>query len=40
MAEVDVDHNGKLDFSEFTVLMSEKLVEEDLELQGPDSIKK
>ena len=33
MAEVDVDHNGKLDFSEFTVLMNEKLTEDPIELQ-------
>ena len=38
MAEVDVDHNGKLDFEEFTVLMNEKLTEDPIELQGPDSI--
>ena len=33
MAEVDVDHDGKLDFSEFTVLMNEKLTEDPIELQ-------
>ena len=40
MAEVDVDHNGKLDFEEFTVLMNEKLTEDPIELQEPDSIGK
>ena len=33
MAEVDVDHNGKLDFSEFTVLMNEKLTEDPIKQQ-------
>ena len=34
MAEVDVDHNGKLDFEEFVVLMNEKLTEDPIEMQG------
>ena len=38
MAEVDVDHNGKLDFEEFTILMNEKITEDPIELQGPNSI--
>ena len=33
MNEIDVDHNGKLDFSEFTVMMKDKLTQEDLELE-------
>ena len=33
IAEVDVDHNRKLDFFEFTVMMNDKLVEEELEVQ-------
>lgn len=39
MAEVDVDHNGKLDFSEFTVMMKDKMTEEDLELQIKQSLR-
>lgn len=31
MNEIDVDHNGKLDFSEFTIMMREKLQGEDME---------
>ena len=38
MAEVDVDHNGKLDFEEFTILMNEKITEDPIELQGSYSI--
>ena len=38
MAEVDVDHNGKLDFEEFVVLMNEKLTEDPIEMQGCDFI--
>ena len=38
MAEVDVDHNGKLDFEEFTILMNEKITEDPIELQGSNSI--
>jgi calmodulin len=33
MNEIDVDHNGKLDFSEFTVMMRDKLTSEDMELE-------
>ena len=33
MNEIDVDHNGKLDFSEFTMMMKDKLTQEDLELE-------
>ena len=33
MNEIDVDHNGKLDFSEFTVMMRDKLANEDMELE-------
>ena len=38
--QVDIDHNGTLDFFEFTVMMNDKLVEEELEEQGPDWIEK
>ena len=31
MNEIDVDHNGKLDFSEFTIMMRDKLSGEDME---------
>ena len=31
MNEIDVDHNGKLDFSEFTIMMKDKLSGEDME---------
>jgi len=31
MNEIDVDHNGKLDFAEFTIMMKEKLSGEDME---------
>ena len=31
MNEIDVDHNGKLDFSEFTLMMRDKLASEDME---------
>ena len=33
MNEIDVDHNGKLDFSEFTVMMRDKLASEDMEME-------
>ena len=33
MNEIDVDHNGKLDFSEFTVMMRDKLANDDIELE-------
>ncbi len=33
MNEIDVDHNGKLDFSEFTVMMRDKLTSDDMELE-------
>ena len=33
MNEIDVDHNGKLDFSEFTVMMRDKLANEDMEME-------
>lgn len=33
MNEIDVDHNGKLDFSEFTVMMKDKLANEDMEME-------
>jgi len=31
MNEIDVDHNGKLDFSEFVIMMRDKLSGEDME---------
>ena len=31
MNEIDIDHNGKLDFSEFTIMMRDKLSGEDME---------
>ncbi len=31
MNEIDIDHNGKLDFAEFTIMMREKLSGEDME---------
>ena len=33
MNEIDIDHNGKLGFSESTVMMKDKLTQEDLELE-------
>lgn len=33
MNEIDIDHNGKLDFSEFTMMMRDKLANEDMELE-------
>ena len=33
MNEIDIDHNGKLDFSEFTMMMRDKLSNEDMELE-------
>lgn len=33
MNEIDVDHNGKLDFAEFTVMMHEKLRGDDMEVE-------
>lgn len=33
MNEIDIDHNGKLDFSEFTVMMRDKLANEDMEME-------
>ena len=31
MNEIDVDHNGKLDFPEFVIMMRDKLSGEDME---------
>ena len=36
--QVDLDHNGNVDFYEFTLLMNDKLVKEDVEEQGVNSI--
>ena len=32
-AQIDIDHNGKLNFYEFTMLMNDKLVEEEIDAQ-------
>ncbi len=33
MNEIDIDHNGKLDFLEFTIMMRDKLANEDMEME-------